>query len=315
MKAKLESGEMTMREILDILEPPTALVKLDFEKTLKYEIGTWEIEPTSKKYHGTGKFDSGDYYLKDKSFIVASLNSEQEALKYNTCSWYLSHPDYSKNVPIIENNEKIRRETAYFVKPQILEDYKWPGYFLHLDFPIDFAAFKYAKLYKNGEVIDLSSLTYCVMNSTLIYIEEVRDIYKDKYVIEYIPASYTSVSVYLLEKVKAYSFDDPTEYEVVAPRASLLKYLIDINGKNDTYNVRRSICTVLEYNMFFHNEHNLCLSSYVDENTMSINGQFHKNVITYFKLSDYSRFVSNELSQDLTSLPLPMIPIRIERPI
>ncbi len=308
------SLEHTLKEILDILEPPPKLKTVDFEKTLKFETGLWSLEPTSKKYQGVGKFDSGDYRLNDKSLITVSLNTKQEAIKHNTCNWYISHPEYALNVPILENKSRIRKEPAHFIQPQYYKDLGWPGYFLHFDFPIDMRAFEYSKLYRDGKLIDFSNFAFYIMNTTLIYIDEVRDPLKNNYVVQYIPAQYDSVNVYYMDKTKDYGVQSILEYEVVAPRRSLIEYFININDKQDIYNVKKSRCSNIEFSTYFINNTNLCLS--IDANNeMSESTLFSKNVVPRFRSVPYIDYQNNQITNILDGIIPSAIPIRVERNI
>jgi hypothetical protein len=193
------SIEETLKEILDVIEPPVKLKTVDFNTTLKYEVGAWSIEPSCKKYQGTGKFDSGDYPITDKALLTASIKSKQDNITHNTCNWYISHPNYNINVPVIENNTKIRKEPANIIRPEYYEDKGWDtGYFIQLDFPIDTSTIEFMKLYMNEKLVDISNFTYFVFNSTLIYIDNIKDVYKNNYVVQYIPAMYSTVNVYIL---------------------------------------------------------------------------------------------------------------------
>jgi len=311
------SIEETLQNILDILEPPIKLKNVNFNKTLKYEIGAWSIEPTLKKYQGTGKFDSDGYIIRDKSLINISLKTKQEDIKHNTCNWYISHPDYNINIPILENNNKIRKEPANIIRPDYYKDKGWnTGYFIQLDFPFDLTTIAFIKIYMNGNLINLSDLTYYVLNSTLIYIENVQDVFKNKYVIQYMPAIYESVNVYIMDKTKAYTSNDPSEYLVITPRSSLLNYFIHQNNKSETYRVKKSICTKMEFDLFFPNNTNLCISSDVNTSYMPNTSQFKKNVVNNFRSVDYNIYTAGDLSTNIYgSQTTPAIPIRIDRSI
>lgn len=316
------SLEDTLRMVMNILEPPPKITSVDFQKTLKYEIGAWSIEPSIQKFSGAGKFNSGSYSIRDRSLILASIKTNQESPKHTTCNWYISHPEYITNVPIIENKNLVRKEQAFLVQKDYLVNKGWTGWCIHLDFPIDRDSVSNRTfLYINGTRTALSELDYYVLNSTTIYIHNIQDQYKNKYVIEYIPESYDTANVYSLERVKRDSYN--MEYEVIAARKSVLNYFLNKIGKNDIYSVKTTTCAILEYNSWFSIENNptfnICMSNDVHDlysTTLSSSALSIRQVANFRSQVGYST-AKNALSRNLDGVAVfyPMPSFRTERSI
>lgn len=311
-----KSLEKTLNDITAVLEPVPELVTVDFSKTLKYEVGAWQIEPSLKKYQGTGKFDSGDYKLTDRSLITVNLSTKQESLNYNTCNWYVSTPNNDVYIPILENNSSIRKEPANIIRPKYYEDLGWrTGYFIQLDFPMNPTLWQSAKIYVNGIATPISSFTYYIMNSTLLYVENITDPYKNDYVIQYIPSTYQSANVYILDRIKEYNSADTTEYQVVAARKSVIKTFInDINGI-DKYNIKKSRCTTDEYYKYFITGKHLCTTQSVYDGLSSeIKSKFSINPVPELRSVTYASYLGGSYNKDLAEGSLASaIPIIIER--
>jgi len=316
------SLEETITKIINILEPTPKLQSIDFKKTLKYEVGAWSIEPRYQSYSGTGKFNSGDYPIRDRSLISVNLLTKQEDIKYNTCNWFVSNRGYNKHIPIIENDRRVRKEPAYIINPDYFTDYT-QGTFIHLDLPssnIDFA--DNTKIWINGgrenggEPYPLTAFTWIRLNSTLIHIEDIQDIYKNDYVIQYVPASLDAVYMYTLEKLGEEEEGDLLPYEVVASRKSMLRYFLSSIDKTNEYVIKTTRATTLEAELWFRtNRHTLCITKavemlYSDKIPPAMRPTL--NVITGTR-SSKDLIVSRDIDSNM-DLP-PMMPIIIERDI
>jgi len=316
------SLEETIEDVINKIEPTPKLKSINFKKTLKYEVGAWSIEPVSNKYKGIGKFDSAEYQLRDRSLISVSLNTNQEDIKYNTCNWFIKSPGYDKYVPIMENKDIIRTEPVHFIKPQFYIDKGWEsGYFIQLDFPIAPEMLSNSYLYVDGNLVSINMYNYILLNSTLLYIDDINDASDGMYVIQYFPSRLESCDIYILENVEDYNSNNHLEYDVVTPRASLMNLFIDKikTGNESKYRVKRSKCTILEYNNYFPNSQNICLSQYAINNITfpDLTEVFYTNVVSNFRSDAKLEFDNDSISRDLTAsnIILPAIPIKIERNI
>ncbi len=265
------SLEETITKIIDILEPTPKLQSINFKKTLKYEIGAWSIEPRFQSYSGEGKFNSGDYPIRDRSLISVSLLTKQEDIKYNTCNWYISNKGYNKYIPIIENKRGVRKEPAKLINPDYFEHYP-TGAFIHLDLPssnIDFE--NNTKIWINGGRENgglphsIGEFNWLRLNSTLVHIVEIDDIYKNDYVIQYVPAILDSLYVFTLERLGEEEDGDLLPYEVVASRKSMLRYFLSSIGKTNEYLIKTSRATALEASMWFNvSSQTICVTKAIE---------------------------------------------------
>jgi hypothetical protein len=84
----------------------------------------------------------------------------------------------------------------------------------------------------------------------------------------------------------------------------------------DTYNVKKSECTRLEYNLFFPSDTNLCLSKNVNDIYMPVCENFNKNVVDNFRSVDFATYQAGYLLDNIGGpANTPAIPIKKERVI
>lgn len=322
----------TLIKISNVLNPPDQIHEVDFGRTLKFEIGAWEIAPSNQKFGSAiGRFDSGPYALRDKSLILATLNVAQEVPEDTTCTWYISNPDNPNvNIPILPQGTTRRKEPVHFVTLSDMETNGWTkGSFIQLDFPVDPAYISIIKIYRNGTAANLSTYSPYFMNSTMIYVDTIVDTLKDNYTIEYVPAIYTTVNVYILEQNQL----DEKNYHLgtVATSRSILTSFLnnttygaakesDIVKLRDIYTIKRTNLTSAEYTLMFGSKYtnNLFISTRILPYLSNITGTNSvykysvgscKNDVNYNIV--FPGFDSDLLSNSYKS----MVPRRIERNI
>jgi len=274
------SIEKILKEIEELLIPQVNVVDINFFNILKYEIGLWSIEPKLELYtHTNGVFNSKPYYLKDKAMISASLNTKQTTPGATTCNWYISIDD--KNIPILENSSNFRKEA--FV-PFDVSNYSnfdtWKsGCFIQLDFPIDCTAASEIIIYTNGDLEANVDAKIAFLNSRLLFMYNILDIYKSNYVIRYPVSLYKTVNLYVLSPKP--STDRTNKFMslgIVSTKREILeafindnKYIVkNIDGTNhylsDDFIVTNAISSIEEAKDWFGNEFTSCLS--IDYNVL-----------------------------------------------
>ncbi len=276
-----------LKELVTKLEPTNKLITQNFKKTLKYELGAWSIEPKMIQYQGVGKYQSVNYNYTEKPTVGISLYTEQQDIKSNTCNWYISDI-YNKQVkPIVPNDEIIRKETIHVVSNQYYIDKGWTdGTLVQLDFPINLSSEMAIVLYEDGVEIAYTDMVVYLLSTQLLFIQNIKDPSQHKYVIKYIPAKFDIVNVYTLYNTKNYTnVNDSLEYNIIAPRESILKLFLDKTGLNDHYTIKRSICSSDEYSNYFEkNTKNLCInSSYYSMYKTVIDTYLYPNSVNEFR--------------------------------
>lgn len=119
-----------------------------------------------------------------------------------------------------------------------------------------------------------------------------------------------------MDKTTRYTSSSPSEYLVVSPRRSLLKYFINQNAMDNTYNVKKALCTRIEYDMYFPNNSNICMSSSINTTYMPISDNFKKNVVDNFRSVNYTSFSVGYVTNNIYgSANVPAVPTAIERTI
>lgn len=320
----------TLLKIVNVINPPVKVEQVDFGRTLKYELGAWEIAPSDYQFGSAiGKFDSGPYQLRDKSLILTTLSVAQEIPDGTTCNWYISNPDKPNlNIPILPQGVSLRKEPVHFVSLSDMESNGWTvGSFIQLDFPIDPSYISSIKIYRNGTAIPLSSFSYYFMNSSIIYINDIVDSTKDNYVIEYVPAIFDTVNIYALEQIKSDNFN--LHLGVASTSINVLKAFVkntyfgapnDIGVIQDNYTVKRMNCTSAEYTLFFSNKYtnNLFISSRLLPLFSNVIARGVLRYSTGVCKNDavYSTVFPTLFDSDLLGTSyIPMVPRKIERNI
>jgi len=250
--------------------------------------------------------------------VSVSIVTKQEDLKENTCNWFISDTRRTQILPIMPNDEIVRKEPINFITNSYLRDKGWVnGSFIQLDFPISYKQAFALTIYEDGNEIDFVSMKTLFLNSTLIYIENIKDPLKHKYVIKYIPAKYETVNIFRLVKNDQYQLADVLEYNILASRESALRLFLDKNNLTSKYTIKRIRCTIDEYNRYFDKQYNICISQeYYAKFTSVIDTYLYPKIISNFKDTLYTSYLDGSLSNDIvSSFELPTIPFIYERNI
>ena len=101
----------------------------------------------------------------------------------------------------------------------------------------------------------------------------------------------------------------------MAPRQSILDYLLDINNAVGIYDVKRCRCTCKEYYSFFPKDENLCMGNKAFTTYLPNNDSFDVNVVTQFRSLPYTTWTDGNIEEIPDYVTPPMIPIRVERSI
>jgi len=250
-----------IKKLITKLNPTPKLITIEFNKLLKYELGAWSIEPKLLQYIGTGIYISRLYEYNDRPLVSITLDTKQEDIKSNSCNWYISDNLETSVIPIIPNDELIRKEPLLIVEHEYYKDLGWTdGTLIKLEFPCDLKFIDYLVLYEDEKFISPEYLDMYPLNSQLIFIKNIKDPKKHKYVIKYIPAKYNSTNVYVLFKTKKYN-DNVLEYQIVASRKSILELFLDKTNLTEDYTIKKVPCTEYEYHSYFDDDYaNICIT-------------------------------------------------------
>jgi hypothetical protein len=235
--------ESILEEIEKVLLPPVNIVTYDFTRAIKFEVGTWSIEPSLETYERQfGIFDSKPYPLRDRSLVSVSLKTKQKIPEATTCSWYISVDN--KNIPIIENNSYIRKEKMNAISMRDYSNFKdWsPGSFILLDFPINPYSDSDIGIYTDGNYNPVAREKIAFLNSRLLFIKDMVDPYRSEFVIRYSAALYNSVNLYSLSIKSTSSLDgELIPLGIVSSRREVLDSFIEsvrfrISLEEEVYN-------------------------------------------------------------------------------
>jgi hypothetical protein len=223
--------EVILDKIIKLLQPSVDAVAYDFPSTLKYTLGTWSIEPIKEKYtQAVGLFDSKPYTLFQGPLISVGLTAEQNLPEATTCEWYINSS--SIDIPIIENQNSLRKERMNIVDLSSLSDYsQWTGTFCLLNFPIDPRYYEFLRVFENGTL--RNSSRHFFLNSRLVYFHDINDAFKKDYVISYPAATYDSVNLYTLTKNPNAEVDNNITLDIVSSRKEVLRSFIQQFIMND----------------------------------------------------------------------------------
>jgi hypothetical protein len=191
--------EEILQEIEKVILPPVNIVEYSFENTVKFEVGSWSIEPKRERYvTKEAAFDSVGYKLNDKALISASLITSQQTPGPTTCNWYINVKN--KDVPIVENNYHIRKEPIYKIDLSSYSNFSdWgPGTFILLDLPIDPYLADTIGIYTNGTYNEEIYSKISFLNSRLLYMHDITDSERANFVLRYSCALNNSVILYSL---------------------------------------------------------------------------------------------------------------------
>jgi hypothetical protein len=216
--------DRTLNKINLLLNPKINLTTVDFNRLIKYELGTWSIEPFEETYSNLpGTFKSIDYKIMDKSLLSVSLFASSTVPKTSTCNWYIGVGN--QEVPIIENNISWRKERANIVNLSNVAQFgSFPGAFILLDFPVDAALAEGISVYHEDRLITDCISKISFFNSRLIYINDL--IFTNaNIVIRYPVDTYSTVNVYTLYS----NTIDTYMLGIVASRKNALQYLLNVH--------------------------------------------------------------------------------------
>ena len=327
--------EEILDKIDDILNPKINVVSYNYERTAKFEIGAWSIEPKIETYtQAIGKFDSMAYKLPDRPLTSVSLVTKQETPKSTTANWFVNIGD--RNIPVVENNKTIRTEPLYAIDMTSYASLStWTnGTFFLLDCPLSSVSYDDIYISVNGGVFNRVSLygNIVYLNSRLIYIDAISDPFEALYTIQYPVEIQGSVNLYV---PIALAGDSPQEVvlDIVSSRYEVLKAFIEeekwvaITQKGDTnetiflkdqFGIASAVATITEAKLWFGDDFNSCVfvgdkvKDYFDINTglssysEIITGGESKSSISYSDVSTYVNGTSSVGYSDLTligSLP------------
>lgn len=279
-----------------LLIPDIKTASYDFSTSYKYEIGAWSIEPSYEKYSPfKGYLISKDYTLKDRSLTSISIRTNQSVPNSSTCNWYVGYN--GKNIPILENNNAIRKEIPHFIDMNNYLDYSdWPGSFILLDFPVDPHYIDDFGIYENGIFYNLRNSDVAFLSSRLIYIPRIISNNRSSYVISYRVPLYDCVNLWSLTPVSS-NLDSLNNISlgVVSSRRDILQSFINtttinISGKNtylsSLFNIENCIALKNEAILWFGSNFNTCLS---------ISSELINNVIS-FKINPYISINRSKMS-------------------
>lgn len=274
--------EKILVEINKLLVPETNVITTNFSELIKYEIGLWSIEPTLEKYNNkTGYFESNNYVLNNKCLQSISLKTKQFINTFNTCNWYICIEN--KDIPIIENGSRYRKEPFYQVNLSEYSIYSnWnSGSFIQLDFPIDSNLVENIKFYINeNEILNISNkIVY--LNSSLLFLPNIKDINQSNYVVRYPASILNSISIYVLVQ-KPFTTTSKTNiiFGIASTKREILESFInDIRYKvldldqsykylKDDFIVVNSLCNINEAKLWFGENFNNCL--YISEEIIDL---------------------------------------------
>jgi len=266
-----------LEKIDELINPKIKVVAYDYERTSKFEIGAWSIEPKIERYTQTvGIFDSMPYTIQDRSLTSVALVTKQVEPKSTTANWYIGIG--SKNIPIVENNKIIRKEPLYPFDMSAFPNYStWTGgTFFLLDCPIDTILSDYIYISVNGEsfeqISSYGSIVY--LNSRLIYIHNISNPFEAIYTIKYPVALYSAVNLYILKSKPGTDGPISVTLDVIATRFEVLKAFIKESGwtsktqtdnennaltLNDLFEVTSAVSTLDEAKLWFGEDFNLAL--------------------------------------------------------
>lgn len=245
----VSSVDEILKEIEKVLLPSVDIVTYDFTRDVKFETGAWSIEPMLEVYENeNGIFDSSIYKIKDRSLVSVSLKTGQRIPEATTCNWYIDINNHS--VPVAENSSIIRKEPVSPISMRNYENFKdWsPGSFVLLDFPIDPFNLYQLGIYTNGEFDTLGETKIAALNSRLLFIKDLEDPYRSKFVVRYPCAMYTSVNLYVLvQKPSVVRTNEIIPLGIVSSRKEVLQAFIENvrfrNSSSESFNDTKTLST------------------------------------------------------------------------
>jgi hypothetical protein len=242
--------------------------------------------------------------------ISVSLNTKQFLPDATTCNWYIDINN--KLIPIVENSNLYRKEPIkIFDHSKYLNFSGWTdigGIFVALDFPIDVFLSDNISLFTNGIYYNNFGTNIAFLNSKLIYINNIKNINNDNYIIRYPISLYNSVNLYVLCPKPNTNIDNYISLGIVSVKKEVLEAFINdiqlVNGNSDgsarylkdDFIVTNSLATIEEAKFWFGDSFNNCI--FIDNNIFSL----INTTINYNKYSDAINVGLSKLSSTSNNL-------------
>jgi len=248
-----------LQQITDILVPPLKIVTSNFSKLLRFELGTWSIEPKYQEYTPLkGIFKTMPFTLIDRHLIGASLTVNQEIPNGTTSNWYVSIG--GKDIPAVESNKFWRTEPINFIDMTSYTQFStdiWSGSFFLLDLPID--AFNVADnvgIYENGQYIPYADGQMIFLNSRLVYLDSLTNASKKNFAIRYPVSQYNCCNLYVLQPKTDQAADVGLTLGFCSSRRDILESFIKSTYYNNVlisskYSVTNALADVNEAQGWF----------------------------------------------------------------
>jgi len=235
------------------LNPDIMIGSADFNKSIKYELGAWSIEPSLEIYSNAGSFESKNYSIADKHILSVSLKVNEQVPTHMTSNWYVSVKN--NNVPIMSQNSSVRREPINFITIPFSPFSSFTGKFVLLDFPVDKSNIDLIQIYENGNISDVGTYDIAYFNSRLLYIHKIKNASRSEYVIRYNIAKDLVTQYILAEKNTTNETYLKLPYCITSSSRDLLNIfcryakMIESTGLKtvgDIFNVVQSVSTLSE---------------------------------------------------------------------
>jgi hypothetical protein len=263
------SIEKILKNIQELLLPQVKVVKLNFSDTYKFEMGLWSIEPKLEFYNYTkAKYFSNLTTLNERSLISASISVKQQVPLSTTCNWYYDIDD--KSIPVIENASRFRKEPINqynMVNYSVFSDWT-KGCFVKLDFPIDPLLSQNLIIYENGNINNQIDTKIAFLNSSLIFLHDIKNPFYNNYVLRYPAALYDTVNLYaLVPKVNITTDNNLLQLGIVSSNREIfnafisnVKYINTGIYISDDFNIINILATKIEAISWFGENFNNCIS-------------------------------------------------------
>lgn len=314
--------EKTLTKIINIIDPQQQVIKYDFKKLLKYEVGAWSIEPIREIYSQTeGLYESLPYSLKTKPLLSASLTTKESTPATSTCSWYISVNN--KDIPIIPGDLQVIKESINVVNMQNLSNFStWTGTFILLNHPVQREFRQFIQLYEHDTLIDIASPLF--LNSRLLYIDSIKNHKQYKYVIRYPVAFSDTVSVFVPQRNPGSTIQLDLSHHVVSSRKEILNALLNrsnIGGipASSQYTIVPASATLQECKEWF--QSNFSKGLFISSEALGYYSQSANTLITTLVSGDFSgkfhtgdttNFNSLSLVSTTELISMPPLPITLE---
>ena len=335
VSASIESTrdiEVILKKINDILVPPLQLITTDFGKLLKFEIGTWSIEPKYQEYTTLqGTFKTQPFALLDRHLIGASITANQEVPNGTTCNWYITAG--GKDIPVTESEKFWRTEPLNYLDMSVYSVFaSWPGIFFLLDLPIDVLnVTDSVGIYENGIFSTSYSQNIIFLNSRLCYLPNLTNSTKKNFSIRYPVAKYNCCNLYVLQPKPGYEADLNFTLSLCSTRRDILESFISSGTYlgdpiSNGYSVTNALSTVDEAKMWFGESFSTAIFidyltganlTYIPTAFSSIT-QAPSATKSFVTVSDIADFLAGSSTKDLSALSVNLpnvVPLSILRTV